>query len=499
MNHPIPSMGPARLGLSIVLLSLFTGCATPVFYNESRDKQGQDAKAAAVSVDFRASFDQLQGKFDALAALEAENLKARSALSRDLVFRELAMPPNQFNPASTVRERYVARLLDLRLKELGDGGTVDPAVDELRRQATSKLRVLSVALGAPVESCAAADEEKKSRKLLAKLPAVRQAGTMVLLNDAVVFCGRLVRPETSSTPTVAQGEIADLRRELKQAQDDIAHRRTLLKEKRSQLEAAAEKVDPGPSDTERLQAAAAKLQSLLDGVRTVGDLVEARAIQAAEASIRFDAIDQILKALSSGTTDLDSLDDKQRRAVLVARFVPSLTDEINKWMNERQRVRMAPLLLAKENQRLIVAGYETELQVRQQRTRTLARMLASTEAEHLALSRAKEAIGTSPKMLDAPLSGMLEGSGPDRFQLFTSLTRFDEAEEHRLDASLARLQLDASASDQALVASRSAAAQWSHLSNSIAAVLADFHAQGLKPGELAEFLKAFGVIGIAAK
>lgn len=61
------------------------------------------------------------------------------------------------------------------------------------------------------------------------------------------------------------------------------------------------------------------------------------------------------------------------------------------------------------------------------------------------------------------------------------------------------MELDASSSDLAIVASRSAAAQWQSLAVSIAAVLGDYHAAGIKPADLAAFLQAIGIVGIATQ
>jgi hypothetical protein len=47
-----------------------------------------------------------------------------------------------------------------------------------------------------------------------------------------------------------------------------------------------------------------------------------------------------------------------------------------------------------------------------------------------------------------------------------------------------------------LVDSRFAAAQWDSLMDMIAKVLADYHAAGVKPAELAEFFKALGLVAI---
>jgi hypothetical protein len=490
----------AALSVSIALMCLSSGCANSVLYSESRDKQGQAATTAVAEVDLVSSVDALQTKFKSLADLEKVTQRARGAVSRDLVLENLTRAPDQYRPQVSVNDRYVKPLLDQRLAELGDVGDGMVVADELQRQADSKLRVLSARANATVATCNDAISEKKSGAILSKLSAVQKLVATALLNDAVAFCQKV---SSATAVPAGKGEIARLKQELEDEQAGIIGSRDLLKRKKEELDnliALSTQDSVGKTLSERLQSAAGNLQKLLSNFERTADEHGRTAVKAAEAELRFAALDEVLKALASGKTDLENLDEKERRAVLVIRFVPSIASEIDVWIRQRDRIRLAPLVIAKEHQRLVIASFAAELEAHQQRVQTRGRILASAQAEQLALARAKRVLGQDPAKLDTPFNKVLDsGTSGDRFRLFTSLTSFDEAEEHRLDAELGRLELDASATDVAIVRSRSAAMQWRNLAISIAAVLGDYHAQGVKPADLAEFFKAIGLVGIAAK
>jgi len=435
------------------------------------------------------------------------------------VLANLATTPLPENTRISVQTRYVETLLDRRMAKLGVISMPSKEEsNELHRQAASKLRILSTRLGTDIKSCAEAAEEKGSSANLSKLAPLPRMAATAILNDAVAFCQKLAN---QMEVKVGTGEISDLRAELKKEEDLIAAYRKAGREKKASLDAAAALAAQAPlgtSSSDQLKEATGKLQDKIVEIESFAKEVdfknaakavdpkappmpsESRAVKAAVAELRLESLDTVLKALSSGTTDLDKLPADERKAVLVVRLIPTLADEVKAGKFERERIRLAPLLLAKENQRLAVAGFKAEIAVLERRAQLRAHILAATEAEHLALDKAKKAVISKSSLLDAPFHKMLD-SGPSesRFLLYTSLTYFDLAEEHRLSAELARLEMESASTDLAMAASRSAAMQWQSLATNIAAVLGDYHAQGIKPADWVELLKSFGIIGIAAK
>lgn len=490
---------PSR-ALCVMVLALCGGCAHPPLYNHARDQQGQGARKAAAEVDLVATVEALDQKMRALSRLEADTHTSRAALQRDLHIAELAAAKGgtATKPLMSVQERYVSRFVDPRLQELV--GTV-PDLAELRarvaatdtsaersRQLAGKLRVLSVVARSTIATCDA----------VRRMPLPVAADVAVLRNDAAKACDEADAPQVNA----ARGSMIDqLARDLKGDREAVRITRDRIGEHKRKLDDASDKAAREASGTtaqERLKSGAEKLQTRIDQLRSTATAIDSSAFSAALAQLRLESLDAVLKALSSGATELDGLEAGERRSVLVTRLIPSLVDEVRTWQQERARIRAAPLVLAKDHQRLVVAGHERRLAVLEDRVARRAAMLAAAHAEYAALARARVMLDAGQVDLGAPLVAVLdEGSERTRLHLYQSFAAvFDEAYVHRLSRELAQLEIDASASNLALEASRSAAAQWQNLATGIAAALSDYHASGLKPADIAEFLKAVGLVHI---
>ena len=84
-----------------------------------------------------------------------------------------------------------------------------------------------------------------------------------------------------------------------------------------------------------------------------------------------------------------------------------------------------------------------------------------------------------------------------RAALYESLALyFDVVLHQRTRAAELELAHNGTTDELVMLESRSAAAQWGSLMKNMAAVIAEYHAEGIKPGELAEFLKGFGLVTI---
>jgi len=486
-------------GALIGLLGLFAGCSTPLLYDQARDRQGQDAIAAAAAVDLAATVDAIDKKFKDQAALEAATLRSRNSISRGFVLRELVQEPSKSRPGVTVKERYVDVLLDKRIGELGGPLPNQTQVSELSLQAESKLRVLSQKAGTQFLTCASIEGKDKS-ELLRKLSPVEMFIATPVLNDALAHCQKLA---TASSQAPKSGLLFAIRSDIDKDQEALDKRRNSAKLLKISLEKAiadSTQGAMGETQSERIKSAAEKVQSAIKKMKELADATSSNALKEAEADLRLESLDTVLKALSSGASTLEDLTAKERRAVLVVRLIPSLVDEVGIWNFERERIRLAPLVLAKEHQRLALEGFHAETRVLERRLQIRGRILAATEAEFHSLRRARLAIEKDEQLLASPMTSLLDGNDTKkRFALYTSFTSFDVAEDRRLDANLEYLELASASADQALATSRSAAKQWQSLATNIAAVLGDYHAKGVKPADWIELLKAFGIIGIAAK
>lgn len=501
-----------RFAVLAAWAALCSGCANSLLYNEARDKQGQAAKQAAAEVNLVAVVEAQQARFKALSALEIETQKGRRAVSRDFAIARLARSVPDKAEADiaanagialpdSVGGRYVDKLIEPRIQAL-TGRPITPeelkgyfgevAAQGARRQLVqAKLRTLSVTANRSFDNCktaAAFAEESPPDHVMVK----------AALSTALQVC------KADSPPSIPHAIGGDLRAladalqlDRKRAGD---HRQKLAsyKEALTRAEQAAAAESPGKPAGERLQAGARKLENAIAPLSAAATGGDSRPFAHALAQLRFEALDRVLKALSSGATDLSQLSEDERSSVLVLRLIPSLSDEAKRWEQEASRIRLAPLVLAKENQRLVVEGFNSQLAVLDRIVALREKALASARAEFAALAEARQRLDAKGITLDQPLAPLLDGGDKTaRYQLYLSLAAyFDRAEQHRLDREIAELEIDAAFADEALVASRSAAEQWQNLTTSIAAVLGDYHASGVRTAEIAEFLKAFGLIHI---
>jgi hypothetical protein len=76
---------------------------------------------------------------------------------------------------------------------------------------------------------------------------------------------------------------------------------------------------------------------------------------------------------------------------------------------------------------------------------------------------------------------------------------FDHALHYRVRAEQIDLAANGVTDDIVMLQSRSAAKMWGSLLNNMAAIVSEYHAAGIKPADLAEFLKGFGLFFIGTQ
>jgi len=92
------------------------------------------------------------------------------------------------------------------------------------------------------------------------------------------------------------------------------------------------------------------------------------------------------------------------------------------------------------------------------------------------------------------------GNIKDRQRLYEGLAIYwDEVFFYRSQARSWTAKASALRYEEDLARSKGAALQWDNLIGGVSVVLADYHASGVKPAEIAEFLKAFGLVFIGAR
>lgn len=513
----------ARCPLTIVVLALgaaVAGCSNVLLYNEARDKQGQALVKSVGEIDLVGSVEVLDMRFAALRELEADTLKARQATNRELEIALVAS--NGPDGAGTLADRYVKPLLDQRLERLvGKPLTVQDMdrvlaglrTDERRdRLAASAMRTFGAMSGVELDSCATAlrladDRLALSPQALARVPAGRQPQAQSLFKNVLSQCE--VREDPIRTLAHENGLLNAISKLRDTAAKQVDDRRKDLQKRRQQLVALQQQYDDdvkaldarSPDFRERLVEAAEKLKRAVEAWRKAAGTDPS--VEQAESEARLKSLENVLGALASGDSDPAQLTPDERRSVAIVRLLPSVIDEADVLLKQAKRPRLGPLLLAKEQQRLAVESLAAQAALAERRAQLRSQQVDEARKEILALCRARRALGPPAQgagvsvpitqTVDAAFEDTGEG-GRRRAALYESLAYyFDHAQLHRLRQDLLDLAANGVTDEAVMSQSRAAARMWQSLAANMAAILADYHAAGIKPAELAEFLKGLGV------
>ena len=511
---------------AIFVLLAVCGCASSPLYNEARDKQGQALTQAVANIDLASRVEDLDKRFAALRALELETLRTRAATQREM---EIASAASR-GPAGdgTVETRFARPLLDARIERLVGRELDAAALDALLvgvvddehadTRVAQALRVFNATTQLKLADCAGARASVDASEALKpevnlRIPAARRSSAQALMKNLLALCNEAARTQPVAGET--GGELQRLAGLHAQAQSAAQSYRRALAEHRKALQTASaayqaevERATARSGDataTAQLASAATTLQDAIGTLREAAKLRDA--FGHAEATERLESLDAVVSALASGSTDLSQLTGKEKRAVGVVRLIPGIADDIDALVTRVRKPRLAPMLLALDQQRLAVQGFEARAALLDRRALLRQEQLEAARGELMALARARRALGPPATgvrgaTVDVKLSladAIADAGEGNRRQaaLYESLALyFDLALHQRTRAAELAMAYDATADELVMLQSRSAAAQWSSLMKNMAAVVAEYHAEGIKPGELAEFLKGFGLIVI---
>jgi len=515
------------------LSAALSGCAVSPFYSEARDKQGQALVQAAGKAELTTVIDEVDRRFAALRGLELETLRARAATQRELEIAAVAAPGP--DGKGTLNTRYVQPLLDKRIQRLVgrsmDAVSLDAALSNTAEreardgQVNSMLRAFNSTAGLNLADCTAArtisaDGGKLRAEARDRVDASRRSSADALLPNLVKRCDQAAAVRAAQAEP--GGELLNLIGKLADANGRAVRYREALAQHRGDLKAASAKYQseldaatPKSGDATaagRLKSAATVLGSAL-GVLREGAKLSPDAFGHAEALERVEALDAVVSAVAGGATDLASLDAEQKRAVGTVRLIASVADEIDTALAATRKPRLAPLLLALEQQRLMVKGYEAHAALLDRRAALRRQQLDAAYAELSALAQARRALGPpAPNSagatvdIERPFANAADAAADPgdglrrRVALYESMARyFDLVLYHRQRGAELEMAFNATSDEQVMQVSRTASAQWSSLLKQMAAVLAEHHAAGIKPADLAEFLKGFGLVTIGAR
>ena len=513
----------ACYAFALVGMTAMAGCSTVPIYNETRDKQAKELKKSVGEVDIEASVTQVEQRLEALRKLEDETFNARRAANLEFEIGQLAasgvtssatleiayIEPMRSRFSHLIGRTITAVDLDVLVKSMADSPSDDS-------QVKTQLRSLSGNSGIAFASCKDLFDknwESGPKLELAKrnAPVIRKSAVESIFTSVLARC----KPPTdyimtwTKSPSVLQDatdryelaakNVKAYEAELKQASDVLAG---LVKE----YDKAVNDAKATPADSTykaRIEKAADKLgsdiQSLLDKDGRISVLH-------AEAKLKLESLGELVEAVHTGKLDPEKLSPGEIKSVTLIQNIASLTDETDALLKAAKAPRQGPLLLAKEQQQLIVDAYAAKGKLLERRADIRKAQVFAIQSEVMALAKAQRVLAPPPSSASATvdasqtLAALMKDGGAtvaQRQALFLSYGfYFDEAHEAREQYAVLDQEWLAIADEIIATESRQAARMWQKLLQNTAAILADYHASGIKPATLAELFKGLGIFYI---
>ena len=540
-----------RTLLTISAAVLLPACSHVVFYNESRDKQAQETQKAVTAAHVADSVASLEKAFADVADREETSVKNQETYLFD---QELQL----VSKAKSIDAKFVAtdpktgpdglltvvkqRLVELGLIQKTDAESqvqskltslvkIDTAIG-LRKEALAETILEAFgSLGHRFANCAdiyaastdpAKGSSTPSKQFVATLSTHDQqliaADVVGALVDA---CQALDAVELARVGLYSGGLAAAVGKHKQTIQSEISNYATQQQNAQSDLDTAMkafkeqeEKTVPGKSRLEVVQGAAQKLQTKLN------DIIEQKGAAATHviAAERLKQLTAILGAIAakdstpnaqSGSDnsdatapdpDTDPLSPKNKVFVALIRGLPELQDTADQLLADARKPRLVPLLMAIDNQKLVIQGLENRRQAQLKRLDAAQRRLDAVMSEGLALAKIRRALTKDPawaaksiNQLEEALQGDKNASDGNELHRAFGLYA-DDVRQARIDAAIWAVRETSAQYEDDLAQSKSAAAQWDNLTDTLAKVLADYHAAGIKQADIAEFLKALGLV-----
>ncbi|MBU1396486.1 MAG: hypothetical protein KKE84_10175 [Gammaproteobacteria bacterium] len=521
---------PFRCAVAVLALLVAGGCSHTLVHNENRDKQGQETKKLAAEARIGDTVAALEKSFSEAAALEEARARDRAAYLFDLELKVVSR-------ASSLTSKFTANAQETdglqtvvtdRLAKIGLTGN---SPDELRKlrvlaaQFTARQRALETTLlefrgtvGHRFESCmqvyaAASDPAKKSEVIaesfLNKLPADRRELARLKYPALIDDCKRIEQAldkrnkfftreglvkETYGRLDSIQGEVLRYELQMRQAREELNKAAAVLRD--SGAVAAAKPAATGKLETVESRAGrlADVVHRLAKGSDALGDA--GAHVVAAEKLARLEAL---LGAIAGTSPDGSvKLTPDEQVSVAIIRDIPALADEADKLLKEAGKPRLVPFVAAIDQQKLVLQGFEAGQRGKRKEASAVRSELEAVLNEARALVNILEPLVRNKDWAQRSIGALLgELNGEKKIELLRALAVYaDDVKRYRVKSAVWKVRAEAAQYEEGLARSKYAAAQWDALIDTIATVLADYHAAGIKKADLAEFFKALGLVAI---
>jgi hypothetical protein len=519
-----------RIAMLVAVLWLAAGCSHNIVHDENRDKQAQALKKTVAEAHLAGTVNALENTFAELAAREEARALDRAGYLFDLELRTVARAPSL---ASTFTEKDggvdgLLTVIRARLAALGIDRVADKDLETFRVldvRMTARTRALEVdliefhgAVGHRFAGCAeiyaastspAQGSDQPSAAFVASIAAGKRALVPGKFQALFERCKAIEAVRADRDRFLAEDKLL---RKLYRRVDEIERQITAYDASRRLAEADLAKAKANFRDSGADGAAeggrASKLELVEQQAQSLGDLVQ---IVAAGNSVfglagaqvvateRLERLETILGVVAGTPSDGKAkLTVDEQVSLAIVRDLPMLADEADKLLRDARKPRVVPFLAAIEQQRLVVKGFEAAQAAKRKQAAALRGELQSALQESVALVRVLQ-----PLTKDSSWGGRSVGdlgkslAGGDKRVFERALAIYaDEVRLFRTDTAVWAARATAAQYEEGLARSKFAAEQWDALVDTMAAVLADYYAAGIKTSDLAEFFKALGLVVI---
>ena len=487
---------------ALLLACLAAGCSSLQLYSETRDKQGQEAKAAWSKVDLAGVIEAERQNLDKLLQEELKTQDLLAAGIRDNRLRALV-------EAKRIDRDFSAEVESALTGVAGSAQLVEQSRSRYGNQqrATAQLQGYGVEfVGLPIKAPACSEvkdgttpkvieewKKKADRKdvgridaALTKIQVVCNSG---FLKPLYVYTGL-----GGSIATAVAQYNADAG-SLAAAKAAAAPLRKRYEDAAAAYRAAIERSTVDSKSSEEVSAALTNLAEAAKALDAAQDPFSAELI----SSERLKAIGAFADAASAGKPG-DKMSEDERKAVLAFVLIPELLDEARESLASAKKPLAVPLFIRSNHERLKLQAATKEIEARDTMVRLSKEALDTQYEMAVQLWLASNDLNSTevrPLASQSATSAFLKGPPDARERLFMAAVRYLDAVD-RLSARRYKLEYMRIALSHQLALSyaETSVQQWGSLIGTTVDQVAAANASGIKAENISALINALGVVWI---
>jgi hypothetical protein len=513
---------------ALVIPLLIGGCSNVLIHDERRAKQGQDAKRLVAEARTSDTVASLAKSFAEVAALEEARARDRELYLFESELRLVASAPSltsTFNSETSRVSSGLQTVIEARLKSIGliDSSieklaalrTAVPSFEARQRAIEATFAEFRGTVGHRFENCnsvylASSDPVAKSETLsdsfISKLEKGKQLIAKLKFPQLIEDCGKIDKALQERKKHFSEGSVAKLIGKIDQIDQDVLRYEFDMRGARQEITKATKALSDSGADAAATPAATGRLETLEARASRLADLVRQLSESSslfgaggahAVAAERLASLEALLGSIAGSNADEKvKLSHDETVAVAIVRDMAALADDANKLLTQAQRPRLVPFVAAIDQQKLVLAGFESSRLAKRKQQSAIRSELEAVLSEASALVSVLAPLKMNGDWAQRSISDLLgELKGEKKISFLRALAVYaDEAKLHRVEAAAWSVRAQAAQYEETLSRSKNAAAQWDALLDMMATVLADYHAAGIKTTDLAEFFKALGLV-----